>query len=153
MVPTTLKPQNLVQNRNSKTHLTNHCLGIRCGKILSKVVEPQGRKYKSTFTYSILQINKTVFNHGYKQVERKEKYIVDDQLDGSITIYQVKSMTLKDLLPYMDYHNVRIYADTKKGRIFIGDIYLNSYKTFVNENILQSEVVSILNGEITIDVK
>lgn len=30
-------------------------------------------------------------------------------------------MTLKDLLPYMDYHNVRIYADTKKGRIFIGD--------------------------------
>jgi hypothetical protein len=62
-------------------------------------------------------------------------------------------MTLKDLLPYMDYHNVRIYADTKKGRIFIGDIYLNSYKTFVNENILQSEVVSILNGEITIDVK
>ena len=44
--------------------------------------------YKSTFTYSILQINNTVFNHGYKQVERKEEYIVDDQLDGSITIYQ-----------------------------------------------------------------
>ena len=51
MVSTTLKPRNLVQNRNSKTHLTNHCLGIRCGKILSKVVEPQGEKYKSTFTY------------------------------------------------------------------------------------------------------
>ena len=44
--------------------------------------------YKSTFTYSILQINKTVFNHGYKQVERKEMYVVNDQLDGSITIYQ-----------------------------------------------------------------
>uniref|UniRef100_UPI00319E1D01 hypothetical protein n=1 Tax=Holdemanella biformis TaxID=1735 RepID=UPI00319E1D01 len=29
---------------------------------------------------------------GYKQVERKEKYIVDDQLDGSITIYQEMSM-------------------------------------------------------------
>ena len=49
--------------------------------------------YKSTLPYSILQINKTVFNHGYQKprlskVERKEKYIVDDQLDGSITIYQ-----------------------------------------------------------------
>ena len=51
MVSTTLKPQNLVQNRNSKTHLTNHCLGIRCGKKLLKVVEPQGVKYKSTFIY------------------------------------------------------------------------------------------------------
>lgn len=62
-------------------------------------------------------------------------------------------MILKDLLPCMDYHSVSIYADTKKGRIFIGDIYLNNYKTFVNENILQSEVVSILDGEITIDIK
>ena len=35
---TTLKPQNLVQNANSKTHLTNHCFGIRCGRNLSKVV-------------------------------------------------------------------------------------------------------------------
>ena len=42
MVSTTLKPQNLVQNRNSKTHLTNHCFGIRCGKNLLKVVKPQG---------------------------------------------------------------------------------------------------------------
>ena len=38
---TTLKPQNLVQNSNSKTHLTNHCFGIRCGKNLSEVVELQ----------------------------------------------------------------------------------------------------------------
>ena len=60
MVSTTLKPQNLVQNRNSKTRLTNHCLGIRRGKKLLKVVEPQGM------------------------------YIVDDYSDGSITIYQVK---------------------------------------------------------------
>ena len=41
MVSTTLKPRNLVQNRNSKTHLTNHCLGIRCGKKLLKIVEPK----------------------------------------------------------------------------------------------------------------
>ena len=39
---TTLKPQNLVQNANSKTHLTNHCFGIRCGKSLSKVVNATG---------------------------------------------------------------------------------------------------------------
>lgn len=62
-------------------------------------------------------------------------------------------MILKDLLPCMDYHSVSIYADTKKGRIFIGDIYLKDYKMFVNENILQSEVVAILDGEITIDDK
>lgn len=62
-------------------------------------------------------------------------------------------MTLKDLLPYMDYHNVRIYADTKKGRIFIGDIYLKNYEMFVNENILQSEVVAIFDGEITVETK
>lgn len=42
MVSTTLKPQNLVQNTNSKTHLTHHYLGIRCGKNLLKVVKPQG---------------------------------------------------------------------------------------------------------------
>ena len=54
--------------------------------------------YKSTFTYSILQINNTVFNHGYKQVERKEKYIVDDQLDGSITIYQVYVKMIKKVI-------------------------------------------------------
>ena len=39
---TTLKPQNLVQNANSKTHLTNHCFGIRCGKSLHKVVKATG---------------------------------------------------------------------------------------------------------------
>ena len=39
---TTLKPQNLVQNANSKTHLTNHCFGIRCGKSLHKVVNATG---------------------------------------------------------------------------------------------------------------
>lgn len=32
-------------------------------------------------------------------------------------------MTLKDLLPYMDYHNVRIYADTKKGE-FLLEIFI-----------------------------
>lgn len=53
----------------------------------------------------------------------------------------------------MDYHSVSIYADTKEGRIFIGALYLNNYKMFVNENILQSEVVEIFNGEITIDTK
>jgi hypothetical protein len=62
-------------------------------------------------------------------------------------------MTLQDLLPYMDYHTVSIYADTKKGRIFIGDIYLKDYEMFVNEKLLQSEVVAIFDGEITIDAK
>lgn len=62
-------------------------------------------------------------------------------------------MILKDLLPCMDYHSVSIYADTKQGRIFIGDICLKDYEMFVNEKILQSEVVSILDGEITIDSK
>lgn len=62
-------------------------------------------------------------------------------------------MKLKDLLPCMDYHSVSIYADTKKGKIFIGDIYLKNYQMFVNEKLLQSEVVAIVNGEITIDTK
>lgn len=62
-------------------------------------------------------------------------------------------MTLQDLLPYMDYHTVSIYADTKKGRIFIGNIYLKKYEMFVNEKLLQSKVVAIFNGEITIDAK
>lgn len=62
-------------------------------------------------------------------------------------------MILKDLLPCMDYHSVSIYADKKQDRIFIGTIHLKNYKMFVNENILQSEVVSILDGEITIDIK
>ena len=44
MKTTTLKPQNLVQNTNSKTHLTNHCLGIRCGKNLLEVVKATGAK-------------------------------------------------------------------------------------------------------------
>lgn len=44
MKTTTLKPQNLVQNTNSKTHLTNHCLGIRCGKNLLEVVKATGSK-------------------------------------------------------------------------------------------------------------
>ena len=34
-------------------------------------------------------------------------------------------MKLKDLLPCMDYHSVSIYADTKKGRIFIGEMVEN----------------------------
>lgn len=34
-------------------------------------------------------------------------------------------MILKDLLPCMDYHSVSIYADTKKGRIFIGEMVEN----------------------------
>lgn len=62
-------------------------------------------------------------------------------------------MTLQDLLPYMDYHKVIIYAETKEGKIFIGEIYLKNYQMFVNEKLLQSEVVSISDGEITIDAK
>ena len=72
MVPTTLKPQNLVQNKNSKTHLTNHCLGIRCGKILSKVVELQGRKYKSTFTYFNITRQQDRHQSRINKIDRKE---------------------------------------------------------------------------------
>ena len=64
MVSTTLKPQNLVQNRNSKTHLTNHCFGIRRGKNLSEVVKATRRNTNSHSHISILQDNKTVINHG-----------------------------------------------------------------------------------------
>lgn len=62
-------------------------------------------------------------------------------------------MTLKDLLPYMDYHTVSIYEKTKKGKSFVGDIYLKDYEMFVNEKLLRSEVVSILDRQITIDAK
>lgn len=64
MVSTTLKPQNLVQNRNSKTHLTNHCLGIRCGKKLLKVVEHKEENTNPHSHISILQNTQTVINHG-----------------------------------------------------------------------------------------
>ena len=75
MVPTTLKPQNLVQNTNSKTHLTNHCFGIRCGKILSKVVEPQGRKYKSTFTYFNITEYTNRNQSRINKIDRKERIL------------------------------------------------------------------------------
>ena len=89
MVSTTLKPQNLVQNRNSKTHLTNHCLGIRCGKKLLKVVEPQGVKYKSTFTYfNILQDTSNRYQSRLNRIDRKDEYIVNDLFYESSTIYQ-----------------------------------------------------------------
>ena len=64
MVSTTLKPQNLVQNRNSKTHLTNHCLGIRCGKNLHQVVKATGKNTNPHSHISILQNSETVINHG-----------------------------------------------------------------------------------------
>ena len=65
MVSTTLKPQNLVQNRNSKTHLTNQYFGIRGGKILLEVVKATGNKNTNPHSHiSILQNNKTVINHG-----------------------------------------------------------------------------------------
>lgn len=41
----------------------------------------------------------------------------------------------------------------KKRKIFIGDIYLKNYEMFVSENLLRSEVVSILDGKITIYTK
>ena len=59
MVSTTLKPQNLVQNRNSKTHLTNHCLGIRCGKDLLEVVKLQGITQIHIHIFQYYRIHKT----------------------------------------------------------------------------------------------
>ena len=64
MVSTTLKPQNLVQNRNSKTHLTNQYLGIRCGEILSKVVKATGKFTNPHSHISILQNTQNVINRG-----------------------------------------------------------------------------------------
>ena len=62
---TTLKPQNLVQNSNSKTHLTNHCSGIRRGKNLSKVVKATRRPTNPHSHISIFyKIHQTVINHG-----------------------------------------------------------------------------------------
>ena len=65
-VSTTLVPQNLVRDMNSKTHLTNHCLGIRCGKNLPKVVKAAGLKNKSTSHVYIIPMYQTVINHGLK---------------------------------------------------------------------------------------
>ena len=64
MVSTTLKPQNLVQNRNSKTHLTNHCSGIRRGKTLFKVVKATGSATNPHSHISILQNTQNVINRG-----------------------------------------------------------------------------------------
>ena len=62
---TALKPQNLVQNTNSKTHLTNHCSGIRRGKILSEVVKATGSATNPHSHISIFyRIHQTVINHG-----------------------------------------------------------------------------------------
>ena len=62
---TTLKPQNLVQNTNSKTHLTNHCSGIRRGKTLIKVVKATRRNTNPHSHISIFyKIHRTVINHG-----------------------------------------------------------------------------------------
>ena len=63
---TTLKPQNLVQNANSKTHLTNHYFGIRSGKNLSKVVEATRNNTNPRSHISIIQITITVINRGLK---------------------------------------------------------------------------------------
>ncbi len=62
---------------NSKTHLTDHCFGIRCGKNLSEVVKTQGEiqihihifQYSTNETYRLQP-------YGYKKVDRKERYIV-----------------------------------------------------------------------------
>ena len=88
---TALKPQNLVQNANSKTHLTNHCSGIRRGRNLSEVVNATRNKYKSTFTYfniSTRYINIAI-NHALYRIEKERMmYIVNDLFYESSTIYQ-----------------------------------------------------------------
>ena len=69
MVSTTLKPQNLVQNRNSKTHLTNHYFGVRCGENLSEVVKATRR---DTNPHSHFQYNKFYKNIQQMLKERKK---------------------------------------------------------------------------------
>ena len=86
---TTLKPQNLVQNTNSKTHLTNHCFGIRCGKNLSKVVKATGTNTNPHSHISILQDTTQRNQSRINKIDRKESYIVYDLFYESSTIYQV----------------------------------------------------------------
>lgn len=62
---TALKPQNLVQDTNSKTYLTNHCSGIRRGKTLLKVVKATRKITNPHSHISIFyKIHRTVINHG-----------------------------------------------------------------------------------------
>lgn len=78
MKPTALKPQNLVRDTNSKTHLTNHCLGIRSGKNLSEVVKPQGeiQIHIHIFQYFTNKLNRNQLR--FKQLIERKRYIVDD---------------------------------------------------------------------------
>ncbi len=54
-ITTTLKSQNLVQNTNSKTHLTNHYFEIRCGKNLLEVVKATRRHTNPHSHISMIQ--------------------------------------------------------------------------------------------------
>ena len=89
---TTLKPQNLVQNTNSKTHLTNHCFGIRRGKNLIEVVKATGENTNPHSHISILQDTTQRNQSRINKIDRKESYIVYDLFYESSTIYQVKSL-------------------------------------------------------------
>ena len=86
---TTLKPQNLVQNTNSKTHLTNHCFGIRRGKNLIEVVKATGENTNPHSHISILQDTTQRNQSRINKIDRKESYIVYDLFYESSTIYQV----------------------------------------------------------------
>ena len=85
---TTLKPQNLVQNTNSKTHLTNHCFGIRRGKNLIEVVKATGENTNPHSHISILQDTTQRNQSRINKIDRKESYIVYDLFYESSTIYQ-----------------------------------------------------------------
>lgn len=54
-----------ISRRNLKTHLTNHCFGIRRGKSLSKVVKATRENTNLHSHISIFyKIHRTVINHG-----------------------------------------------------------------------------------------
>jgi len=85
---TTLKLQNLVQNTNSKTHLTNHYSGIRCGKILSKVVKATRRHTNPHSHISIIQDTTNRNQSRLSKIDRKDCVYCDDLFYESSTIYQ-----------------------------------------------------------------
>ena len=96
-ITTALKPQNLVQNTNSKTHLTNHYLGIRRGKNLLEVVKatmkntnPHSHISNSTRYYTPLSIS-------VNRLKERIEYIVNDLFYEPITIYQVKYYDKKQI--------------------------------------------------------
>ena len=69
--------ETLGHDTNSKTHLTNHCFGIRRGKNLSEVVKATRRNTNPHSHISIFYKRTLPFStHGYKRLIERKRYIV-----------------------------------------------------------------------------